>query len=227
MGALIYPLLSLLFGIGLLLVGIGLLFPVLGLRAAVAEFPVWVTGLVMSAYFAGFVLGTYLCPALIRRVGYIRAFAAMASIASTMPLLHALFVDPWAWGALRLLTGMCIVGLYMVIESWLNSLAPNNQRGKIFAAYMATTHIAMAFGQALILVGDRFGFVPFALASVLLSLALVPVTLTRVLEPKPVAAPRLGLRNLYETSPLGVVGATVSGLVNGAFFGMGAVFADR
>jgi MFS family permease len=227
LGALIYPLFSLLFGIALLLVGIGLLFPVLGLRAAVAQFPVWVTGLVMSAYFAGFVLGTYLCPALIRRVGYIRAFAAMASIASTLPLLHALLVDPWAWGAFRLLNGMCIVGLYMVIESWLNSLAPNNQRGKIFAAYMATTHIAMALGQALILVGDRLGFVPFALASVLLSLALVPVTLTRVIEPKPVAAPRLGLRNLYETSPLGVVGATVSGLVNGAFFGMGAVFADR
>ena len=227
MGALIYPLLSLLFGIGLLLVGIGLLFPVLGLRAAVADFPVWVTGLVMSAYFAGFMLGTYLCPALIRRVGYIRAFAAMASIASTVPLLHALLVDPWAWGVLRLVTGMCIVGLYMVIESWLNSAAPNNQRGKVFAAYMATTHVAMAIGQALILVGDRLGFVPFALASVLLSIALVPVTLTRVLEPKPVAAPRLGLRNLYEASPLGVVGATVSGLVNGAFFGMGAVFAHR
>jgi MFS family permease len=227
LGALIYPLVSLLFGIALLLVGIGLLFPVLGLRAAVAQFPVWVTGLVMSAYFAGFMLGTFLCPALIRRVGYIRAFAAMASVASTTPLLHALVVDPWSWGALRLVTGMCIVGLYMVIESWLNSLAPNSERGRIFAAYMAVTHVALALGQALILVGDRLGFVPFALASVLLSLALVPVTLTRVLEPRPVAAPRLGLRHLYETSPLGVVGATVSGLVNGAFFGMGAVFADR
>lgn len=227
MGTLIYPLLSLLFGIGLLLVGIGLLFPVLGLRAALAEFPVWVTGLVMSAYFAGFVLGTFLCPALIRRVGYIRAFAAMASLSSTAPLLHGLLVDPWTWGALRLLTGVCIVGLYMVIESWLNSIAPNAQRGRVFAAYMATTHIAMALGQALILVGDQVGFVPFALASVLLSLALVPVTLTRVPEPKPVYAPRLGMRNLYDSSPLGVVGATVSGLVNGALLGMGAVFAQR
>ena len=227
MGALIYPLVSLFAGIALLLVGIGLLFPVLGLRAAMAEFPVWVTGLVMSAYFAGFMLGTFLCPALIRRVGYIRAFAAMASVASTMPLLHALLVDPWAWGLMRLVTGMCIVGLYMVIESWLNSLAPNEDRGKIFAAYMAVTHVGMALGQALILVGDRLGFVPFALASVLLSLALVPVTLTQVREPKPVDAPRLGLRNLYHTSPLGVVGATVAGLVNGALFGMGAVFAGR
>jgi MFS family permease len=227
LGTLIYPLLSLLFGVGLLLVGIGLLFPVLGLRAALVEFPVWVTGLVMSAYFTGFMLGTYLCPALIRRVGYIRAFAAMASVASTAPLLHGLLVDPWAWAALRLVTGGCIVGLYMVIESWLNSIAPNAQRGRIFAAYMATTHIAMALGQVLILVGDQVGFVPFALASVLVSFALVPVTLTRVPEPKPVSAPHLGLRHLYETSPLGVVGATVSGLVNGALFGMGAVFAQR
>ena len=227
MGAVIYPLASLLAGIGLMLMGIGLLFPVLGLRAASAQFPVWVTGLVMSAYFAGFMLGTFVCPAIIRRVRHIRAFAAMASIASTMPILHALLVDPWAWGLLRLVTGVCIVGLYIVIESWLNALAPNAQRGKVFAIYMAVTHVAMALGQFLILVGDRLGFVPFALASVLFSFALVPVTLTRVSQPAPVAAPHLGLRNLYAISPLGVVGATMSGLVNGAFFGMGAVFAQR
>ncbi len=227
MGAVIYPLASLLAGIGFMLVGIGLLFPVLGLRAAGAQFPVWVTGLVMSAYFAGFMLGTFVCPAIIRRVGHIRAFAAMASIASTMPILHALLVDPWLWGLLRLTTGVCIVGLYIVIESWLNALAPNAQRGKVFAIYMAVTHIAMAMGQFLILVGDQLGFVPFALASVLFSFALVPVTLTRVSQPRPVSAPRLGLRNLYATSPLGVVGATMAGLVNGAFFGMGAVFAQR
>ncbi|HYC46532.1 MAG TPA: MFS transporter [Burkholderiales bacterium] len=220
-------LVSLLAGIGLLLVGIGLLFPVLGLRAAMAQFPVWVTGIVMSAYFAGFVLGTYVCPALVRRVGYIRAFATMASVASTMPILHALAVNPWAWGLFRLVTGFCIVGVYLVVESWLNALAPNAQRGRIFATYMAVTLVAMALGQFLILVGDRVGFVPFALASVLLSFAVVPVTLTRVREPAAVQAPHVGLKNLYETSPLGVVGATASGLLNGAFFGMGAVFAQR
>lgn len=227
MGRLIYALLSLLLGIGLLLVGIGLLFPAIGLRAAVAEFPVWATGLVMSAYFAGFTLGTFWCPVLIRRIGHIRAFAAMASVSSTMPLLHALYVDPLSWGLLRLITGVCVVGLYMVIESWINAISPNAQRGGIFATYMAVTHVAMAIGQVLILVGDRMGFVPFALASVLLSLALVPVTLTRVPEPKPVAAPRFTLVSLYRTSPLGTVASTASGLVNGAFFGMGAVFADR
>ncbi|MGA8004728.1 MAG: MFS transporter, partial [Burkholderiales bacterium] len=166
--------------------GIGLLFTALGLRAGLMDFPVTVTGLVMSAYFAGFILGTYVCPAIIRRAGHIRAFAAMASVASTMPILHALVLSPWAWGALRLITGVCIVGLYMVIESWLNALAPNSKRGTIFAAYMATTLGALAFGQFLILVGDVLGFTPFALVSILLSLALVPVALTRVPEPPPV-----------------------------------------
>jgi MFS family permease len=191
------------------------------------DYPVTVTGLVMSAYFAGFILGTYVCPAIIRRAGHIRAFAAMASVASTMPILHALVLTPWAWGALRLITGVCIVGLYMVIESWLNALAPNSKRGKIFAAYMATTLGALAFGQFLILVGDVLGFTPFALVSILLSLALVPVALTRVPEPPPVAAPRPALRRLFAIAPVGFVGALASGLLNGAFFGMGAVFAQR
>ena len=190
-------------------------------------YPVTVTGLVMSAYFAGFIVGTYVCPAIIRRAGHIRAFAAMASVASTMPILHALVVTPWAWGALRLLTGACVVGLYMVIESWLNQLAPNSGRGKIFAAYMATTLGALAFGQFLILIGDVLGFTPFALVSILLSLALVPVALTRVPEPPPVAAPRPALRRLLAVAPVGFVGALASGLLNGAFFGMGAVFAQR
>ena len=97
------------------------------------------------------------CPSIIRRAGHIRAFAAMASVASTMPILHALLVNPWAWGLLRLVTGICLVGLYMVIESWLNALAPNAERGKIFAAYMAITLGALAFGQFLILGGDVLG----------------------------------------------------------------------
>jgi MFS family permease len=122
---------------------------------------------------------------------------------------------------------MCIVGLYMVVESWLNALAPNSKRGKIFAAYMATTLGALAFGQLLILVGDVLGFTPFALVSILLSLALVPIALTRVSEPPPVAAPRPALRRLFAVAPVGFVGALASGLLNGAFFGMGAVFAQR
>lgn len=224
MGKLLIPLASLLSGVGLLVVGTGLMFSAIGAQAGLANFSGLVTGLIMSAYFAGFVFGTYACPEMIRRVGHIRSFAAMASIASCLPLLHVLWLDPWFWGALRFVTGVCLVGLYIVVESWLNVVASSNQRGKVFAAYMAVSGVAMALGQWLILAGDRFGFVPFALVSILFSFALVPITLTPVNEPEPIEAPKLGLIALFAISPIGVIGATASGLLSGAFYSLGHLF---
>ena len=221
------PLASLLSGVGMLVVATGLLFAAIGAQAGLAAFPVLVTGLINSAYFAGFVFGTYACPEIIKRVGHIRAFAAMASIASTLPILHALWLNPWFWGSLRFITGVCLVGLYIVVESWLNVVAPSAQRGKVFAAYMAVSGIAMALGQWLILVGDRFGFVPFAIASILFSFALLPITLNRVEAPEPTAAPTLGLAKLFNISPIGVMGAMASGLLSGAFYSLGHVFGQR
>jgi MFS family permease len=227
MRRLLLPLAPLLSGVGLLVLGVGLLFSVLGLRAGLAGFPPVVTGLVMSAYFLGFIIGTQFCPVLIRRIGHIRSFAAMASMASTMPILHALWIEPLYWALLRLVTGICLVGLYVVVESWLNAIASREQRGRVFALYMTVTCVAMALGQWLLLVGDRLGFVPFVIVSVLLSFALLPITLTPVAEPTPTAAPQFSLRALYRVSPLGVSGALSSGLLSGAMFGLGAVFVQR
>ncbi|MGE0348454.1 MFS transporter [Hydrogenophaga sp.] len=221
------PLTALLGGVGLLVLGTGLMFSVIGVQAASANFSVLVTGLIMSAYFAGFVYGTYACPGIIRHVGPIRTFAAMASVASTLPILHALWLNPWAWGVLRFVNGLCLVGLYIAVESWLNVLAPSGQRGRVFALYMLVSQAALALGQWLLLVGDPRGFVPFALASILFSFALLPITLTRVDEPPPTHAPRLGLRELFRISPIGVVGAVGSGLVSGALYSLGHVFGQR
>lgn len=226
MGPLLWQLSTLLGGVGLMVVGIGLLFSVLGLRATDAQFSSMALGLATSAYFVGFVLGTYACPRIIRRVGHIRAFAAMASMASTMPILHALWVDPWFWGLLRLVTGVCMVGLYITVESWLNALAPSALRGRLFAVYMAINFVALALGQWLILVGDRLGFVPFAMVSVMFSFALLPITMTPVDEPEPVDAPSLSLRSLYDASPMGTAAALCSGVVSGAFYGLAASFAQ-
>ena len=224
MNQLLLPLASLLSGVSLLVVGTGLLFSAIGAQAGSANFSSLVTGLVMAAYFAGFVYGTYGCPTIIRRVGHIRAFAAMASIASALPLLHALWVNPWFWAGLRFTSGVCIVGLYMVVESWLNVVAESHQRGKVFAAYMAVSGVSLAIGNWLILVGDRFGFVPFALVSILFSFALLPLTLTPVEEPQPSEAPKLGLLKLFAISPIGVITAIGSGLLSGAFFSLGHIF---
>lgn len=218
---------SLLLGIGTLLVGVGFLGTLLGVRAGIEGFSEQVTGLVMSAYFAGYILGTWACPSLIRRVGHIRAFAAMAAVASVCVTAHALWVHPVVWGTLRVISGACLVGLYIVIESWLNVLAPNQKRGKMLSVYMMTTLLAMAGGQYLILVADPATFMPFGIIAMLISLGLVPVALTRVLQPQPVETPAVvGIGQLFRVSPLGVAGAFVTGFVLSAFWGMGAVFAQ-
>lgn len=197
----VFSIFSLLLGIAILLVGSGLLGTLLALRAGIEEFADPVIGFIMSAYFVGFFTGTSFCPRVIRRVGHIRSFAMFAAIASSTAILHVLVVEPWIWGALRVVTGGCLVGLYMVIESWLNTQTPNERRGRVFAIYMAVTLLALALGQGLIATAPPSGFVLFGLVSMLFSLSLVPIAFTSVTQPDPVPLPRLGLRHLYETSP--------------------------
>jgi len=217
---------SLLLGVAVILAGNGLLGTLLGVRGQLESMSETVLGIVMAGYFAGFVIGTFLVPRLIRQVGHIRVFAALASIASVATLLHGLYTHPLLWLFLRLFSGACIVGLYIVIESWLNERTTNEQRGHVFSAYMTTTLIGLGLGQLLLMAGDAGRLELFALASVLLSLGLVPVAMTDVHEPELVEASRLGLRKLYEISPLGVVGCVFAGLTAGSFWGLGPVFAS-
>ncbi|MFA5626027.1 MAG: MFS transporter [Thiohalomonadaceae bacterium] len=224
---LVTSLFSLLLGIGLLLIGMGSLGTLLGLRAGIEQFGSVLTGVVMAAYFLGFVVGNRLCPPLILRVGPIRAFATMAAIVTVVSLMHPLLVSPYAWFVLRVINGACMMGLYMVIESWLNVITPNERRGQVFAVYMATTLVAMALGQYLILIGDITSLLPFSLTAMFLVLALVPVALTRISQPEPVEVQRLSMPALFRISPLGATGALFAGMATGAFWGMGPLFTHR
>lgn len=215
---------SLLLGTALLLMGIGLQGTLLGLRAVHEAFPIAVIGYVMSSYFVGFAVGTYLCPSLIRRVGHIRAFTAMAAIAASAAIAYLLFINPFAWALLRVITGACLVGLYMVVESWINTLAPNNLRGQFFSAYMIITFIALAISQYLLIYADITGHSLFVMSSIFISIALVPIAVTRIEQPTQVVTPKLHLRSVYNESPLGVVGTLTSGVVMGAFWGMMSVY---
>jgi len=221
----IAPLFSIFLGIGILLIGNGLLATLLGLRAGLEQFSASTIGAVMSAYFAGFIIGSYVCPRLIRRVGHIRVFSGMAAVASACAIAHVLLLHPVAWAALRAVTGICLVGIYMVVESWMNDLAQPESRGRLFAVYMGVSLLALSLGQYLILVSDLHSFVPFSLVCILFSLSLVPLALTRLLEPAPVHAMDAHPLELYRAAPLGVIGAAASGLLNGAFWGMAPVFA--
>lgn len=220
----IAPIFALLTGTALLVVGSGLYGTLIALRGSGEGFASTLIGLIMSAYYIGFMLGTIGCPALIEQVGHIRTFAGLASIASAVSLAHVLVVDPWLWTGLRLVAGLCFAGMFMAIESWLNQNAAPRVRGRVFSLYMVVNLAALAVGQMMLTVAAVGGFVLFCLTSILISLALVPVTFTRAVAPPVTAAPRLSIARLYAISPLGLVCCTAAGVVVGATLGMGAVF---
>jgi MFS family permease len=181
----------------------------------------------MAGYYAGYIVGTLIVPRLIRNVGHVRCFAAFAAVSAAASLGFGLLVDPVAWFILRLLCGVCVVGIYMVVESWLNEQSAGPGRGRIFSAYMMSTLIALGGGQYLLLAGDSSGLTPFALAAILVSLGVVPIAITRVTEPRIDLVEPLKFSELVRISPLGVVGSLSAGVVNGAFWGMAPVFGQR
>jgi MFS family permease len=219
--------LVLLSGLGILLAGIGLLGTLLGVRATTAAFGNLEIGLIMAGYYAGYIFGTLFAPRLIRNVGHVRCLAAFASVGAAASLGFGLLVNPGIWLLLRILSGACVVGIYMVVESWLNEQSAGSSRGRVFSAYMMSTLVALGAGQFLLLAGDPAELTLFALAAILISLGVVPIAITRVTEPQLETVSPVRLSELIRISPLGMVGALSAGIVNGAFWGMAPVFGQR
>lgn len=220
----VYSVCSLLLGMGILLAGSGLLGTLLGLRASVEGFSEITIGLIMAAFYFGYILGSHWCPPLIARIGHIRAFTTLAATAAVVALLHGMVVNAWFWGVLRLVQGICMLGLYMVIESWLNEQV-SHRRGQLFAVYMMVSLGALGAGQFLIVFYGAEHLGSFALVAMLFCLGLIPLALTRVHQPSLHSVSKLPLRELFQISHVGAWGSLGSGLITGAFWGLSAVYA--
>lgn len=220
----IYNSWALFLGMGLIMLGNGLQATLLGVRAAMEDFGTTITGLIMSGYFLGLIAGCNIVPKMVGRVGHIRIFGALASLASTSILIQAIFIDPWIWWAMRIVTGFSYAGLYIVAESWINEAATNGTRGKLLSFYMLVSLGGMAGGQMLLNLFHPSGFELFVLVSLLISLAVIPILLSTARAPQYDVQENVSILQLYRVSPLGVFGMFVTGMTIGAFFGMGAVY---
>jgi len=217
----------LLLGFGILMLGDGLQGTLLAVRADLAGFSATLTGLVMSSFYLGFLLGSIMTPGITARVGHIRVFAAFAALSSAAILIHALFVTLPVWIAMRLISGFCFAGLYIVAESWLNDRASNETRGKLLSLYMVVTYIGVGAGQLLLNLADPGEYPLFILTSVLISVAVVPLLLAAGSPPTFHDSVRISLVGLYRVTPLGIVSMFAVGLVTATFFALGPVYAQR
>ncbi|WP_157982120.1 MFS transporter [Oceanicella sp. SM1341] len=221
------PVIPLLLGITLLMFGSSLQGLLLPLRAQMENFDQPEIGLLGSAYFVGFTLGCFRGPRIVQNVGHIRAFAAVVAIASCVILAHSLFVLPSVWWVLRGATGFCFAILFMIIESWLNEKSDNSTRGAVFSTYAMIVNGVGTLGQLSVATADPESFEMFAFGSILISLAAVPVALSRREAPAPIAEVHIRPLRIFRFSPVGFVGCLVTGLANGAFGALLAVYALR
>jgi len=221
-------LLALLLGFGLMQMGNTLQATLLSVRGGVEGFSPAQIGAVGAGFWVGVVIGSLRCGKLIQSVGHIRAFLALGAIASAAPLLHLLLMDPIAWVVARALTGFCFAGLFIVVESWLNSAATDETRGQILSIYAMTGLLAGIVGQLLLPATDPAGFRAFCIVAIIIAFALVPIALTRASAPAyQGGGARISIRGLYRQSPFGIVAAFLCGVATSAFFTLGPVYAQR
>jgi MFS family permease len=216
---------ALFMGFGIIVVSHGFQGNLLGIRSVIENFNFIATGIMMSAYFVGFFIGATVVPRLVTKVGHIRVFAAFASMASLSSLVHVVFVDPYIWIFARFLTGFSMIGIFIIVESWLNDRANNKTRGKVLSLYMLVTYVGMALGNLLLNVSDPRYYEPFILISLLFSIALIPILLTKRKPPKFRKNIAIKIKELFKISPFGTISMFCTGFVLAPIFSLLSVYA--
>ena len=216
---------ALFMGFGIIVVSLGFQGNLLGIRSVIESFNFIATGIMMSAYFVGFFIGATVVPRLVTKVGHIRVFAAFASMASLSSLVHVVFVDPYIWIFARFLTGFSMIGIFIIVESWLNDRANNKTRGKVLSLYMLVTYVGMALGNLLLNVSDPKYYEPFILISLLFSIALIPILLTKRKPPKFRKNSAIKIKELFKISPFGTVSMFCTGFIFAPIFSLLSVYA--
>jgi MFS family permease len=199
----------------------GLLLPIQG---AISGFTTFELGLIGTGWSAGFIAGCLMMPAVVRRVGHVRAYGVMAAVGAIVILLNLLVVSPTAWILMRALSGFCFAGAAMVVESWLNERATKENRGTLFSVYQMVNFAASTAGQLLMVIAPPSNFFFFAIGAILYCLAVLPTALSTAEHPRPLKTASLDIKLLYRNSPVSAVGCFMIGMVNGAFGTLGAVY---
>ena len=216
---------ALFLGMSFIMMAYGFQGSLLGVRAVQEEFSLTATGFLMSGYFIGYFIGAATIPNVISKVGHVRVFAAFASLASLIILIHSILIHPFIWFLLRVLTGVSMVCMYTVAESWLNDRSSNKNRGSVLSIYMVILYGSIGIGMFLLNFSTPKNFQPFILVSVITSAALIPILLTKKKPPTFKKINVMTFNELYKVSPFGIVSSFFYGTIQSALFTLLAVYA--
>ena len=210
-----------------MMTGLGLLHSYLSFRLSIEGVSPQIVGLVLTSYFIGLVVGTFVCKRMIRSVGHIRSFAAFIAITAAMVMIHGLYVSVPFWACLRFITGVSAMGMFMVVESWLNECADSQVRTRVFSIYMILCYLGGTIGQKLLNVGDAQSQTSYLIVGIFLVLSIIPIALTHSIHPKLPRIEQISLKTICVKSPIAIMGCFVAGLMNSGFYTMGPLFAHQ
>lgn len=184
-------------------------------------------GLLGSAHFLGFFIGCWWAPRLMGSVGHSRAFAAFTAAGAIGLLAHMLWINPYAWAGMRIMSGLCVAGCYTVVEAWLNAKVTNETRGRAMGTYRMADMGASLVAQLMIGVLEPASYISYNLLALLCCASLLPLTLTKASQPETPEAPRLRPKLAWAKSPLAVAGVMVAGLTTAAFRMVGPIYGQE
>jgi MFS family permease len=215
-------------GLALLMFAGGLFGTLLGVRSERTGLPTIVSSLISASYYIGFLLGSVLTLSALGRVGHIRVYAALASVLSAAMIGVGVSNEAGMWVLLRLITGLCTAGVYVVAESWLNDLANNENRGRLLAVYGVVTIAFFGLGQLMVSAFNPLLVAGFGVAAIATSLAVAPVALSEAaIAPNLEESEHVSLRELSQIVPTGMYSCLLVGIAHGALSGMAAIYATR
>ncbi len=219
-------LVPLLLAAGILLAGNGLQGTLIAVRGAAEGISNGMIGFMGTSYYLGFMVGCIMVPRMLRSVGHIRTFSALAAIAASATLLLVMVIDAWVWIGLRLVLGFCFSGLFTTVESWINSGVANRDRARVLSLYRLIDLAAVTGAQFLLPLFGAGGFILFAIMAIMTAMSLVPVSLADRSNPRPPATFTFDLRPLWRLSPVACVGCMSIGLTNSSFRLVGPLYAQ-
>ena len=227
MSSILKPFIALYTAALFLMMSLGLLTTFVSLKLTMEGISTQVAGLIVTSYFIGVIVGSLYCKSLIKSVGHIRSFCAFAAIITSMVMLHGLYMSAVAWAFFRFFSGIAVIGLFMVIESWLNECSHSDTRGRVFSIYMILCYLGNGIGQQFLNFGDIKDQTLFFVIGFLLMLCVIPVSLTRSIHPDLPEVEPVRLKQIFQKAPLGILGCFTAGLVNSSFYTMGPIFCHK
>ncbi|NLJ93257.1 MAG: MFS transporter [Aeromonadales bacterium] len=223
--SLVISLSALIFSVFLLMGGNTFVMTLLGVNLGLKDIAPTLIGSIMVCYSLGFMAGSVYGSKVIKRVGHIRAFAVFSAFLASSTLVFPLTDSIWVWALLRAFGGFAVAGCFIVIESWFSAVASNENRGTLFFAYQISTYLAATGGQLLIGFVDPQAFIPFTIGAIVLTAALVPLSLSRVDAPTIEHVERISLKAIIKVVPVGLIAALCGGVLISSFYAMAPVYA--